>query len=133
MSEASDYEIGYGKPPKANQFKPGQSGNPKGRQKGSLNVATLMQQLMAERVTVVEKNQERTMPMIEVVLRRVVNKAATGDLKAIPLVLALVEQGLAGAEEEDISPEKDRLLLHSALLKMRRGLLTGEAGTGALA
>lgn len=25
------YEVGYGRPPKATQFKPGQSGNPKGR------------------------------------------------------------------------------------------------------
>jgi hypothetical protein len=132
MVDEKDYEVGYGKPPKANQFKPGQSGNPKGRKKGSLNVATMMQKLMTELVTVVEKGQERTMPMIEVVLRRVVNKAATGDLKAIPLVLAMVEQGLDDTEEEAISPEKDRLLLHSALLKMGRGLLTGEAGAGVL-
>jgi hypothetical protein len=30
-----DYEVGYGKPPKKNQFKPGTSGNPKGRPKKS--------------------------------------------------------------------------------------------------
>src|SRR6202000_964768 len=29
----SDFEIGYKKPPKATQFKPGTSGNPKGRPK----------------------------------------------------------------------------------------------------
>lgn len=133
MPKSHDYEVGYGKPPKANQFKPGQSGNPKGRQKGSLNAATLMQQLLAERVGVVEKGQERTMPLLEVMLRRMANKAATGDLKAIPLVLALVEQGLADMDEEAVNPEKDRLLLHSALLKMHRGLLTGEAGKGVLA
>lgn len=28
---ANDYEVGYGKPPKENRFKPGQSGNPRGR------------------------------------------------------------------------------------------------------
>ena len=28
-----DYEIGYGKPPKQTRFKPGQSGNPRGRPK----------------------------------------------------------------------------------------------------
>lgn len=33
-SDAS-YEVGYGKPPRAGQFKKGQSGNPKGRPKGS--------------------------------------------------------------------------------------------------
>lgn len=33
MSQSSnkgDYEVGYGKPPVATRFKPGQSGNPKG-------------------------------------------------------------------------------------------------------
>jgi hypothetical protein len=30
---SKEYEIGYKKPPRKNQFKPGQSGNPKGRPK----------------------------------------------------------------------------------------------------
>ena len=34
---SKDYEVGYGKPPKANQFPPGQSGNRNGRPKGSRN------------------------------------------------------------------------------------------------
>ena len=29
----TEYEVGYKKPPRKNQFKPGQSGNPKGRPK----------------------------------------------------------------------------------------------------
>ena len=33
--EAAPYEVGYGKPPKATRFKPGKSGNPGGRPKGS--------------------------------------------------------------------------------------------------
>lgn len=32
---ASDYEVGYGKPPQQTRFKPGQSGNPRGRPKGA--------------------------------------------------------------------------------------------------
>lgn len=31
------YEVGYGKPPSGTQFKPGRSGNPKGRPRGSRN------------------------------------------------------------------------------------------------
>ena len=29
-----DYEVGYGKPPKAGKFQPGKSGNPSGKKKG---------------------------------------------------------------------------------------------------
>jgi hypothetical protein len=36
-SDDEDYEVGYGKPPKHSRFKLGQSGNPKGRPKGSRN------------------------------------------------------------------------------------------------
>src|ERR1700721_384432 len=35
--ESSDYEVGYGRPPKASQFPAGRSGNPKGRPKGARN------------------------------------------------------------------------------------------------
>lgn len=40
-------EVGYKKPPVHTQFKPGQSGNPKGREAGSKNFATQMRELMA--------------------------------------------------------------------------------------
>lgn len=128
MAEDREYEIGYGKPPKATQFKVGQSGNPKGRPKGSMNAATLMQQIMAEPVSVVEKGgREKTMPMLEVLLRRMVNKAATGDLKAIPMVLTLVEQGSSDPGAEAPSAEKDHRHLQDVLLKMYNDLGKGES------
>ena len=37
MSNDDDDYVGYGRPPKKHRFKPGQSGNPAGRQKGSRN------------------------------------------------------------------------------------------------
>ena len=36
-SSETDYEVGYGKPPKSSRFKKGKSGNPKGRPKGAKN------------------------------------------------------------------------------------------------
>lgn len=35
MSSQADYRVGYGRPPRRHRLKPGQSGNPKGRPKGS--------------------------------------------------------------------------------------------------
>ena len=40
------YEVGYRKPPKHSQFKPGQSGNPNGRPRGA-SLATQVRNLLS--------------------------------------------------------------------------------------
>ena len=79
----SDYEIGFGRPPKATQFKKGTSGNKKGRPKGTKNIATLFHEAMHQRVVISENGQRRTVTKIEAALIQFANKAATGDPKAI--------------------------------------------------
>ena len=44
--ESSDDDVGYGKPPRSRRFKPGQSGNPKGRPKGAKNRDTILRELL---------------------------------------------------------------------------------------
>ena len=46
MSGAKDYNVGKGKPPKSTRFKPGQSGNPKGRPKGRKNLKTELDEVL---------------------------------------------------------------------------------------
>lgn len=123
MPEDRDYEVGYRKPPKTTRFKKGQSGNPKGRPKGSLNVDTTFQSLIEERVAATENGRRRSMSMMEVILKRLLAKAASGDLKAIPLVLALLAR--TGAREDLVKPsiEQDHLQMHATLLKMRAAFL----------
>jgi len=130
MTERRDYKVGYGKPPVASRFQKGQSGNPKGRRKGSLNAATLMQQLVMERVTAVENGCEKTMSMLEFMLRQTVRKGAKGDLKSTQLVLQLVQQGSVD-EAEEVEDENDDLLIQSALLKMRQDLIQDAEKRGA--
>ena len=41
--------VGYGRPPVNRQFKPGQSGNPRGRPKGSKNFATIFAEALKKK------------------------------------------------------------------------------------
>ena len=109
------YEVGFGKPPRAMQFKPGQSGNPAGRPRGAKNFATAIEQELDARVTVTENGRRRRISKREVIAKHLVNKAASGDLKAIPLLLneaRAQEINPAGSASDDIldAPEDRRVL-----------------------
>ena len=54
MVSDREYAVGKGRPPQHTRFRKGQSGNPTGRRKGSLNMATLLERALNERVAVTE-------------------------------------------------------------------------------
>ncbi len=82
----TEYDIGYAKPPIGSRFRPGQSGNPRGRPKGRKSAAQLLEDLLAERVTLTINGKRKRLPMDEVVLRALVNKAVAGDVRSIRLL-----------------------------------------------
>ena len=57
---SNDHEVGYGKPPKHTQFKKGQSGNPKGRPKGSRNFSTDAKEMLNEPVRLTKGGKPKT-------------------------------------------------------------------------
>ncbi len=83
------YEVGYGRPPKQTQFKPGASGNPKGRPKKRKTVGAIIEETLARRVNIEENGRLRKVSAEEIIIRRLVNAAAKGDLKAVQLVSRL--------------------------------------------
>lgn len=91
----SSNEGGYGKPPEATRFKKGVSGNPKGRPKGSLNVTTVLTKTLRERVVINENGQRKTVTKLEAALKQLVNKAASGDLRALAQLVALAQDAEA--------------------------------------
>jgi hypothetical protein len=88
----SDYEVGFGRPPKATQFKKGVSGNKKGRPKGTKNIATLFHQEMHQRVAITENGERRSITKVEAALKQLINRAATGEPKAIHAVISIARE-----------------------------------------
>jgi hypothetical protein len=77
----ADYEVGYGKPPKATQFKKGQSGNKKGRPKKSRNFTTLLTEELDEVMTIREGNIKKRITARQLMAKTVVRAAINGDVR----------------------------------------------------
>jgi hypothetical protein len=91
------YGVGFAKPPKGTRFRKGQSGNPKGRPKGKPNLATVINRTLQAKVIINENGRRREVTKYEAGMIQLSNKAASGDLAALKLVVMLarlVEEGL---------------------------------------
>jgi flagellar hook-basal body complex protein FliE len=90
--EEADYEVGYGKPPIDTRFKPGVSGNPSGRPKGTKNLTTLVHEALNEAVIVAENGRRRKVSKRQAIIKQLINRSAQGDLKAIQMLLDVMQQ-----------------------------------------
>lgn len=124
-----DYEVGYRKPPKKTRFKPGQSGNPKGRPKGARNFHTVFAEELASSVSIMEEGRARRVSKREVVAKQLVNKAAAGDPKATALLLAAARQFESTEEDthrEVLEQPIDQVVMESIVQRIRGERHAGE-------
>lgn len=101
-----NYQVGYRRPPRHTQFKPGRSGNPRGRPGRFIEPApnrwVLRGQFMhlcKKQITVVEDGRREKMPIMMAVLRQLQIKALSGDMTAIKHLLPLYDSILRENEE----------------------------------
>jgi len=94
---SKDTKVGYGRPPIHSQFKPGQSGNPKGRPKGSRSLASVVRAAMTERVTIVQNGKRKSVSKLDAAMMQAANQAAGGEHRAMRLVVDLL-RGFETAE-----------------------------------
>jgi Family of unknown function (DUF5681) len=102
------YDVGYGKPPLHTRFRKGQSGNPKGRAKGTRNFATIFSDAMTRPVIITENGKRKKIPKLAVAATQLANDAARGDKKSIQLAFALLK-ALAPMIEAQRSHEEDSI------------------------
>lgn len=122
-----DYEVGYGRPPEKTQFRPGQSGNPKGRKRKPKSTQDQMKSILSKRITINEAGQSKRLTLQEVMLRSIANNAAKGDLRAANFVLNLINSDDAARTET-----LDKAMLSTedqVLFEQMMGELKADSGT----
>jgi hypothetical protein len=85
-SSDQDHAVGYGRPPTHSRFKPGPSGNPKGRRKGARNLTTLRRELYLNPVKIRVGEQIKKVPGVLAIDAALIARALRGDAKAAQLV-----------------------------------------------
>lgn len=94
----ADYEVGYGRPPKANRYPPGVSGNPLGPKRGQLSLATLIVADLNRKVSVVEQGKRKRLTKREVIAKQLVSTAMRDPKAALNLLQFDLRQKAARGE-----------------------------------
>jgi len=118
-----EYSVGYGKPPRHSQFKKGQSGNPRGRAKGTRNLPSLIMSGLNELVTITENGKRRKITKLEAMTKQLANKGASGDPKATQLLIGMLQlyEGRVEARSENAAlGDADRQLVALLFDRIRR-------------
>jgi hypothetical protein len=119
--------IGYRKPPLHTRFKPGQSGNPRGRKKGVKNLKTIFIEELTAPVTVNESGRRRKITRHEALIKGLVMDALKGNDRARKLVIDTFVQlersgSLDAAAQQNTLADKDLIArLKTRLIKHSEG------------
>lgn len=122
--------IGYRRPPAHSRFKPGQSGNKRGRPKGSKNIETVVRSLLDQKVTIQDAAGRRRVSAIEALLRTLMQRALRGDNRAAKLLLDVQQKLPPSDAPADATPSsaEDQEILADYLA--REAGMKQDAGAG---
>lgn len=110
----NDYEVGYKRPPKANQFRKGQSGNPKGRKKGVRNLMSDVRDEFGMRISLNEGGSKIRVTKQRGMIKSLAVKAIKGDTRAmnlaIQLMLRMADEDADKAIDTVVSKEDEAII-----------------------
>lgn len=116
------YSVGYCKPPQESQYHKGQSGNPLGRPKNRVSIKSILNKTLDEKVMTKENGEEKVISKFEVMIKLLVNKACSGDIKSQQTVLRLSAEIDAATDGEDalriITSEQDKKIVADLLKRL---------------
>ncbi len=98
-SVAAAAKVGPGRPPAHSRFKPGVSGNPKGRPPKQRDLRKLVEKELDRMVSLTEGGRRLKLTKREIIVRMLVNAAARGEDRALATLIKLAGNGV-----ENVNP-----------------------------
>jgi uncharacterized protein DUF5681 len=113
QTESDDTQSGYGKPPREHQFKPGKSGNPKGRPKGAKNESTILREILTRKIENRSGGRVRKISVLEGILLRITDDSLKGSIKSATFVLNRYAALVSGELQPQDLGEDDQEVLEA--------------------
>jgi hypothetical protein len=111
-------EVGYGKPPQQNQFRPGQSGNSRGRPKGAKNESTILREIFARKIENRSGGRARKITVLEGILLRITDDSLKGNTKSAAFLLNRYAVMVSGELQRHDLSDDDREVLEAFAQKI---------------
>lgn len=112
--QPDDKKVGYGRPPKHSQFQPGETGNPKGRPKGSRNLRTDVKRALKKPVSFIENGKRKTTSTQEAAILKLRETALNGNPRALDKLVDLAarfnDDPPPPAADEPLSAEDEAII-----------------------
>jgi hypothetical protein len=122
-STSANYSVGYCRPPVGRPFRPGHSGNPRGRPKGGRNLTSVIGAAVGKIIAVKAsgRRRRRRITKLEAAVEQLANRAAKGEARATQLLLALVQTHEAKPDRPDADGigEADALAMAELARRLR--------------
>jgi hypothetical protein len=115
---SDDQDGSHRDPPRSHRFKPGQSGNPRGRPRGTRNLRTDLTQLLKKHIPVREDGETRHISRQEAILLSLYGKGVRGDVRAIMSILTMLmklEPATASKPDQDEVSQRDQEIIEDYL------------------
>lgn len=124
-----DYEVGYGKPPRAHQFKPGHPGHSKRTRKGPRNSQEAASAHLDGKMVVRDAGKAKRISRREVLMHKLYEKAIKGDNRAAAILLQYDAAARADGRSSAVAPlgEEPLSATEEEILAFGLSKLSGEA------